>query len=109
MTLRTRLLPVLALLLAAFNATSGNLTSLKPRISNGTGNFATVLAMDVSADGTTLYFARDLTLSSSGRTVFVGGRSTGGYVQACGPPAGGSPAKPPGHRPVLRGRLARFL
>jgi hypothetical protein len=113
--------------LAAFNATSGNLTSLKPTISNGTGNFATVLSMDVSADGNTLYFAGDfalvngssrrnaaavpsgigtlrawspsatadvvgdLTLSTSGRTVFVGGRSTGGYVQADGPTAGGSP------------------
>jgi hypothetical protein len=113
--------------LAAFNATSGNLTSLKPTISNGTGNFATVLAMDVSADGNTLYFAGDfalvngssrrnagavssgigtlrawspsatadvvgdLTLSASGRTVFVGGRSTGGYVQAYGPTAGGTP------------------
>ncbi|HEV3497381.1 MAG TPA: hypothetical protein VHA34_13630, partial [Actinomycetes bacterium] len=113
--------------LAAFNATSGNLTSLKPTISNGTGNFATVLTMDVSADGNTLYFAGDfalvngssrrnaaavssgvgtlrawspsstadvvgdLTVSASGRTVFVGGRATGGYVQAYGPTAGGSP------------------
>jgi hypothetical protein len=33
----------------------------------------------------------DLTLSNSGRTVFVGGRSGGGYVQAYGPNAGGSP------------------
>jgi trimeric autotransporter adhesin len=33
----------------------------------------------------------DLTLSSSGRTVFVGGRSTGGYVQAYGPTSGGAP------------------
>ena len=48
--------------LAAFNATSGALTSLKPTISNGTGNFATVLAMDVSADGNTLYFAGDFAL-----------------------------------------------
>ena len=113
--------------LAAFNATSGNLTSLKPTISNGTWNFATVLSMDVSADGNTLYFAGDfalvngssrrnaaavssgigtlrawspastagiaaeLTVSASGNTVFVGGRATGGYVQAYGPNAGGSP------------------
>jgi trimeric autotransporter adhesin len=113
--------------LAAFNATSGNLTSLKPTISNGTGNFATVLAMDVSADGNTLYFAGDfalvngssrrnaaavssgigtlrawkpastagtaaeLTVSASGNTVFVGGRASGGYVQAYGPNAGGTP------------------
>ena len=113
--------------LAAFNATSGNLTSLKPTISNGTGNFATVLSMDVSADGNTLYFSGDfalvngssrrnaaavssgigtlrawspastagiaaeLTVSASGNTVFVGGRATGGYVQAYGPSAGGSP------------------
>jgi trimeric autotransporter adhesin len=35
--------------------------------------------------------AGDLTLSNSGRTVFVGGRSAGGYVQAYGPNAGGSP------------------
>jgi trimeric autotransporter adhesin len=113
--------------LAAFNATSGNLTSLKPTISNGTGNFATVLAMDVSADGNTLYFAgdfalvngssrrnaaavssgigtlrawspastagttADLTVSASGNTVFVGGRASGGYVQAYGPNAGGTP------------------
>ena len=48
--------------LAAFNATSGNLTSLKPTISDGTGNFATVLSMDVSADGNTLYFAGDFAL-----------------------------------------------
>jgi hypothetical protein len=113
--------------LAAFGATSGNLTSLKPTISNGAGNFATVLTMDVSADGNTLYFAGDfalvngssrrnaaavssgigtlrawspastadivgdLTVSASGRTVFVGGRGSGGYVQAYGPTAGGTP------------------
>jgi trimeric autotransporter adhesin len=113
--------------LAAFNATSGNLTTLKPTISNGTGNFATVLAMDVSADGNTLYFAgdfalvngssrrnaaavssgvgtlrawkpastagttADLTVSASGNTVFVGGRASGGYVQAYGPNVGGTP------------------
>jgi hypothetical protein len=112
--------------LAAFNATSGRLTSLKPSISNGAA-FATVLSMDVSADGNTLYFAGDfarvsgssrrnaaavssglgslrawspsstgdvageLTLSTSGRTVFVGGRASGGYVQAYGPTAGGAP------------------
>ena len=35
--------------LAAFNATSGNIsTTFKPTVSNGTGNFATVLSMDVS-------------------------------------------------------------
>jgi hypothetical protein len=114
--------------LAAFNATSGKLsTTFKPSISNGTGNFATVLSMDVSADGNTLYFSGDfalvngtsrrnaaavstgvatlrawspaatahiaaeLTVSASGRTVFVGGRSSGGYVQAYGPTAGGTP------------------
>jgi trimeric autotransporter adhesin len=114
--------------LAAFGATSGNLSSgFRPNVSNGSGNFATVLAMDVSANGNTLYFsgdfaqvnghsrrnaaavstgiatlrswrpnatadvAGDLTLSNSGRTVFVGGRGAGGYVQAYGPTAGGSP------------------
>ena len=114
--------------LAAFNATSGNLsTTFKPNVSNGTGNFATVLSMDVSADGNTLYFGGDfalvngssrrnaaavstgvatlrawspsatadivgeVTVSASGRTVFAGGRATGGYVQAYGPTAGGSP------------------
>ena len=113
--------------LAAFNATSGNLTSLKPSISNGAGNFATVLSMDVSADGDTLYFGGDfalvngasrrnaaavssgigtlrawspastadvvgeVTVSASGRTVFAGGRGAGGYVQAYGPTAGGTP------------------
>jgi hypothetical protein len=113
--------------LAAFNATSGNLTSLKPNVSNGAGNFATVLSMDVSADGNTLYFVGDFALvngasrrnaaavssgigtlrawspsataatvgdvavSASGRTVFVGGRGGGGYVQAYGPTAGGTP------------------
>jgi trimeric autotransporter adhesin len=114
--------------LAAFNATSGNLsTTFKPNVSNGTGNFATVLSMDVSADGNTLYFGGDFALvngtsrrnaaavstgvatlrawrptatadvvgdldvSASGRTVFVGGRSVGGYVQAYGPNVGGSP------------------
>jgi hypothetical protein len=113
--------------LAAFNATSGALsTGFRPSISNGS-DFATVLAMDVSADGNTLYFAGDfarlngasrrnagavstgvatlrawspsatgdvvgdLTLSTSGRTVFVGGRATGGYVQAYGPTTGGTP------------------
>jgi trimeric autotransporter adhesin len=46
--------------LAAFNAISGNLsTTFKPNISNGGTNFATVLSMDVSADGNTLYFAGD--------------------------------------------------
>jgi hypothetical protein len=114
--------------LAAFNATTGNLsTTFKPNVSNGTGNFATVLSMDVSADGNTLYFSGDFALvngtsrrnaaavstgvatlrawspnatadvvgdldvSASGRTVFVGGRSAGGYVQAYGPNVGGSP------------------
>ena len=114
--------------LAAFNATSGNLSStFKPSLSNGTGKFATVLSMDVSADGNTLYFcgdfalvngssrrnaaavstgvatlrawkpastagiAAELTVSASGNTVFVGGRATGGYVQAYGPSAGGTP------------------
>jgi trimeric autotransporter adhesin len=114
--------------LAAFNATSGSLsTTFKPNVSNGTGNFATVLSMDVSADGNTLYFGGDFALvngtsrrnaaavstgvatlrawspsatadvvgdldvSASGRTVFVGGRSGGGYVQAYGPNVGGSP------------------
>jgi len=114
--------------LAAFNATSGNLsTTFKPNVSNGEGNFATVLSMDVSNDGNTLYFAGDfalvdghsrrnaaavstgvaslrawspsatadvvgeVTLSASGRTVFVGGRSAGGYVQAYGPNVGGTP------------------
>jgi trimeric autotransporter adhesin len=114
--------------LAAFNATSGAISkTFKPTLSNGAGNFATVLAMDVSPDGDTLYFAGDfalvngtsrrnaaavstgiatlrawspastadivgdVVLSSSGRTVFVGGRSAGGYVQAYGPTAGGAP------------------
>ena len=114
--------------LAAFNATSGKIsTTFKPSVSNGAGNFATVLAMDVSPDGNTLYFsgdfalvnghsrrnaaavstgiatlrawspassgdiAGDIILSPSGRTVFVGGRATGGYVQAYGPTTGGSP------------------
>ena len=48
--------------LASFNATSGNLTSLKPSISNGAGNFGTVLTLDVSADGNTLYFGGDFAL-----------------------------------------------
>ena len=33
----------------------------------------------------------DITVSASGRTVFVGGRSAGGYAQAYGPNVGGSP------------------
>jgi hypothetical protein len=114
--------------LAAFNATSGKLsTTFKPVVSNGAGNFATVLTMDVSANGDTLYFGGDfalvngharrnaaavstgvatlrawspsatadvvgeLTVSNSGRTVFAGGRSAGGYAQAYGPNVGGSP------------------
>ena len=114
--------------LAAFNATSGNIsTTFKPSVSNGTGNFATVLSMDVSPNNQTLYFsgdfalvngtsrrnaaavstgvatlrawspastadiAADLTVSASGNTVFVGGRSSGGYVQAYGPTVGGTP------------------
>jgi hypothetical protein len=114
--------------LAAFNATSGNIsTTFKPSISNGTGNFATVLSMDVSPNNQTLYVSgdfalvngtsrrnaaavstgiatlrawspaatadivADLTVSASGNTVFVGGRSSGGYVQAYGPTAGGTP------------------
>jgi hypothetical protein len=114
--------------LAAFKATGAQLsTTFKPTVSNGGGNFATVLSMDVSADGTSLYFGGDfalvngharrnaaavstgvatlrvwspsatadvvgeLTVSASGRTVFVGGRSAGGYVQAYGPNLGGSP------------------
>jgi hypothetical protein len=114
--------------LAAFGATSGNLSSgFKPNVSNGEGNFATVLAMKVHPNGDTLYFAGDfalvngrsrrnaaavstgiatlrawspsatadvvgdITVSNSGRTVFVGGRSAGGYAQAYGPTTGGSP------------------
>jgi hypothetical protein len=114
--------------LAAFNATSGSLSaSFKPSVSNGAGNFATVLDMDVHPDGDTLYFAGDFALvngharrnaaavstgiatlrvwspsatadvvgeldvSSSGRTVFVGGRGPGGYAQAYGPVTGGNP------------------
>ena len=114
--------------LAAFNAVSGALaTSFRPNVSNGAGNFGTVLAMDLSPDGRTLYFcgdfshvngssrrnagavssgiatlrawspastassAAELTLSASGRTVFVAGRSSGGYVQAYGPINGGTP------------------
>jgi hypothetical protein len=49
--------------LAAFGATSGNLSaSFKPVVSNGTGNFATVLAMDVHPNGDTLYVAGDFAL-----------------------------------------------
>ena len=49
--------------LAAFNATSGNLsTTFKPTVSNGTGNFATVLAMSVSPNNQNLYFAGDFAL-----------------------------------------------
>ena len=97
-----------------------------PNVSNGAGNFATVLSLAVRPDNQTLYFsgdfalvngssrrnaaavstgvatlrawnpatadvAADLTVSASGNTVFVGGRATGGYVQAYGPTAGGSP------------------
>ena len=114
--------------LAAFGASSGSLSrAFKPNVSNGTGNFATVLSMKVAPNGSTLYFSGDfalvngrfrrngaavstgiatlrawspsatadvvgeITLSSSGRTVFVGGRSVGGYVQAYGPNVGGTP------------------
>jgi hypothetical protein len=35
--------------------------------------------------------AAEVTVSASGNTVFVGGRATGGYVQAYGPNAGGTP------------------
>jgi hypothetical protein len=113
--------------LAAFNATSGKISStFKPTISNGAGNFATVLSMAVSPNQS-LYFSGDfalvnghsrrnaaavstgiaslrawspastgdvageLVISASGNTVFVGGRATGGYVQAYGPTAGGTP------------------
>jgi hypothetical protein len=114
--------------LAAFNATSGNIsTTFKPTISNGAGNFATVLSMAVSPNNQSLYFSGDfalvnghsrrnaaavstgiaslrawspastgdvageLVISASGNTVFVGGRATGGYVQAYGPTSGGTP------------------
>jgi hypothetical protein len=114
--------------LAAFNATSGNLSStFKPTVSNGAGHFATVLTMAVSPNNETLYFGGDFALvnghsrrnagavstgiaslrawspastadavgelivSASGNTVFAGGRSTGGYVQAYGPNTGGTP------------------
>jgi hypothetical protein len=114
--------------LAAFNATSGNIsTTFKPNVSNGTGNFTTVLSMDVAPNNQTLYFSGDfalvngssrrnaaavstgvatlrawspastadvaagITVSASGKTVLVGGRASGGYVQAYGPTAGGAP------------------
>jgi trimeric autotransporter adhesin len=114
--------------LAAFNATSGNIsTTFKPTVSNGAGNFTTVLSLAVRPDNQTLYFsgdfalvngtsrrnaaavstgvaslrawnpastadiAADIVVSSSGNTVFVGGRATGGYIQAYGPTTGGAP------------------
>jgi hypothetical protein len=44
--------------LAAFDATSGNLSiAFKLLVYNGAGNLATVLTMDVSADGAALYLA----------------------------------------------------
>jgi hypothetical protein len=112
--------------LAAVKATGAQLsTTFKPTVSNGSGNFATVLSMDVSADESSLSFGGDfapvngaarrdaaavstgvaklrawspsatadvvgeVTVSASGRTVFVGGRSAGGYAQAYGPPPAG--------------------
>jgi trimeric autotransporter adhesin len=64
--------------LAAFNATSGNLsTTFKPTVSNGTGRFATVLAMDVSADGDTLYFCGDFALVNGSSRRNAGAVSTG--------------------------------
>lgn len=112
--------------LADIGASSGALsTSFKPQV--GGRRFPAVLALDVSADGDTLYVGgffssikgvarrntgavstvvaalrawrpasttatvSSLTVSNSGRTVFVGGRGAGGFVHAYGPTAGGAP------------------
>jgi hypothetical protein len=48
--------------LASFNATSANLTSLKPSFSNGAGNFATVLTLAISPNNQTLYVGGDFAL-----------------------------------------------
>ncbi len=57
--------------LAAFNATSGNIsTAFKPTVSNGAGNFATVLSMAVSPNNQTL-------------------RTSGGTLQSWAPAADG--------------------
>jgi hypothetical protein len=112
--------------LADVGASSGALsTAFKPNVAGA--SFPTVLALDVSADGDTLYVGgffssikgvarrntgavstvvatlrswrptgttstvSSLTVSRSGRTVFVGGRGAGGFVHAYGPTAGGAP------------------
>ena len=112
--------------LADVGASSGALSrSFKPDV--GGSSFPTVLALDVSAEGDTLYVGglfssikgvarrntgavstviatlrawrpssttatvSSLTVSTSGRTVFVGGRGAGGFVHAYGPTSGGAP------------------
>ena len=77
--------------LAAFNATSGNLSSpSSPAVSNGTGKFATVLSMDVSADGNTLYFCGDFALVNGSSRRNAAAVSTG-----IGHPAGLEARPPP--------------
>ena len=69
--------------LAAFDAASGNLSiAFKLVVYNGAGNFATVLTMDVSADGAVLYLGGHLTaVSGVARHHLAAVRASGGGLE----------------------------
>ncbi|MDF2742228.1 MAG: hypothetical protein K0S88_3598 [Actinomycetia bacterium] len=99
--------------LAAFNATSGAISkTFKPELSNGAGNFATVLAMDVSPDGDTLYFAGDFALVNGTSRRNAAAVSTGiAALRAWSPASSGDIAgdlvlSPSGRTVFVAGRAA---
>jgi len=69
--------------LAAFDAASGNLSiAFKLVVYNGAGNFATVLTMDVAADGAVLYLGGHLTaVSGVARHHLAAVRASGGGLE----------------------------
>jgi trimeric autotransporter adhesin len=99
--------------LAAFNATSGAISkTFKPELSNGAGNFATVLAMDVSPDGDTLYFTGDFALVNGTSRRNAAAVSTGiAALRAWSPASSGDIAgdlvlSPSGRTVFVAGRAA---
>ena len=62
--------------------------SLAPQRGRGVERRGTLRAWSPAS---TAGITADLTVSASGNTVFVGGRASGGYVQAYGPNVGGTP------------------
>jgi trimeric autotransporter adhesin len=70
----------------------GGLFSIKGVARRNTGAVSTVIAtLRAWRPTATTATVSSLTVSGSGRTVFVGGRGAGGFVHAYGPASGGAP------------------